>query len=160
MSTFNRDVKIGEEVEQKVCSLLPHPKFLKSFGNERGFDLIGYDELIETAPASISLVGAVRYEVKRDLVGDRTRNLAIEVRYNNEHSGIITTIAERWVHVFSDAVYIMRVDELKEFLRLNRPYLRLTRAGEGAICVLLPRNTLHHIRSLVIHELDTKSVVV
>lgn len=146
MSTFNRDVEIGEAVEWAISSLLPHQHVLKAMGNERGFDLIGYDSL-EVGMNRVTLEGARRYEVKRDLVGDRTGNLAIEVLYTGRPSGISTTEADVWVQVFADSAHFMDVQELKEFIRMNKQFLRLTRGGENAMFVLLSRSHLHHIRS-------------
>ena len=99
--------------------------------------------------------GNYKTEVKteRDKWKD-TGNLAIEIRYNGEPSGISTTAAQLWVHNFSYNNKILftltfRVSWLKERIRklLKEKKARLTMGGDfkASQLVLIPIKELFSI---------------
>ena len=76
-----------------------------------------------------------------------TGNIAIEIRYNGEPSGLSTTGSEVWIHLLSyngkiEAGFIFNVDDLKE--KVSRLYkekkAKLVMGGDfdGSQIILLP----------------------
>ena len=111
MGDFQKDLELGVRAQEFIIKQL-QPEFpsIKSIpGKFSNFDLksnSGY-----TA------------EVKYDRVSKRTQNVGIEFKYNNKLSGISTTTAIEWIHIYhlkDNIVYSrIRTHDLKAFLRSN-----------------------------------------
>ena len=82
-------------------------------------------------------------EVKYDFMAHKTGNLAIEVNNcrANKPSGINVTKADIWAHIIPDdgkmTMWIVRVSELKKFIKKNEPLRKVTQAGDGKADLLL-----------------------
>ena len=86
---FNTDLLLGKKAERFIKELLvaEYPDIEIVEGYEKGFDLIdntGY-----------------KIEVKTDFESEKTDNIAIEIRCRNSLSGLATTKAKEWIHIFS-----------------------------------------------------------
>lgn len=72
-------------------------------------------------------------EVKYDEMEDATGNMAIEI-YNpksDKPSGLTATKADLWCHVLKGSIFITSVRRLKEFVRNNKPFKTVGKAGDG-----------------------------
>lgn len=120
---FSSDLEKGKIFERLICERLS-PEFsgLRVFeGYQKGFDLVdssGY-----------------KIEAKTDFESEKTDNIAIEIRCRNSLSGLATTKAKEWIHIFwcSGNWYFLRcsVSYLKEFIRSNWKYLRKVKGGDN-----------------------------
>jgi hypothetical protein len=94
---------------------------------------------------SLSKSGNVTVEVKTDRIAHRTGNVAVEFMYNNRPSGILTTKADEWFFVVTEA------DGKTVRYRINVPTKRLRKiakarfdrgdrkkVGDNAEAVLVP----------------------
>jgi hypothetical protein len=74
-------------------------------------------------------------EVKYDKLSEKTPNVGIEFRCNGKLSGIATTKAMEWVHIFNldgEWVYARApIHRLKSFLRSNQGVLNIVDGGDG-----------------------------
>ena len=84
----------------------------------------------------------------------RTGNIAIEIRYKGNPSGISTTEADWWVHILSDAedidtALMFKVDKLKKKIRklVSRKEARIVMGGDdnNSEIVLVPINKLSQV---------------
>lgn len=142
MYSFKNDLEFGNKFEQKALEYFNYKTVEFPQGIHKEYDFI-YN-------------GKIKVEVKADLMGYRTGNIAVEFDCNGKRSGIRATTAKYWVHFVvnpkdhSDfTVYKFRVKEFKKFLKNNS--FRQVRGGDGyrSNMYLVP------INSLKIYQLNT-----
>ena len=94
----------------------------------------------------------VEVKTERD-IWKTTGNIAIEIRYKNQHSGLTTTESGVWVHLLShngaiEGGFIFKVPELKaKIKRLKKEgALKIVMGGDDNLSqlVLLPISSLFH----------------
>lgn len=133
-TTFQADLREGEAVELRFKDWLiwagRHKVVEKVLGYHKAFDLVGD--------------GLVRYEVKFDRYArdKKSPNLAFEYFYNGVPSGISTTTADYWVQFDGTYFYILGVRQFKEWIVLQKPYLKRVHSGKGAQSILIPSKFL------------------
>ena len=122
---FLKDLEKGKTFERLICEKLS-PEFngLKVFeGYQKGFDLIDSKEY--------------KIEVKTDFESEKTDNIAIEIRCRDSLSGLATTKAKEWIHIFwyNGEWYFLRcnVSDLKGFIRSNWKYLKKVKGGDNSL---------------------------
>lgn len=98
----------------------------------------------------------VEVKTERD-VWMETKNAVFEFRSRGKASGITTTEADYWLHIFSERgravmAFMFRVPELREFLRAvyrdpNKFGARVCRGGDDASSevILVPVDQLHRV---------------
>jgi hypothetical protein len=112
----------GERGEDSVMELLS--KIDISSGrpdkNSKFFDII------------IKLDKEYTGEIKTDIMGKRTGNLAFEFwnSRKNEPSGISVSQADLWFHIFKDIIYVANTLELKLYIQNNPPMRTFFDAGD------------------------------
>ncbi len=120
---FLNDLEKGKTFERLICEKLglEFNGLRVVEGYQKGFDLIdntGY-----------------KIEVKTDFESEKTDNIAIEIRCRNSLSGLATTRAKEWIHIFwyKDRWYFLRckVSDLKGFIRSNWKYLEKVKGGDN-----------------------------
>lgn len=118
----------GNEGEETVARVL----------RERGFHVfrsLGHEP--------IDLRAELTLEVKRDRLSTTTGNVAIEVQFRGEPSGISTSAADFWAIVLDAEVLIFRTPELKSLVQSGG--YRTIPAGDGrrSVVALVP---VEHLR--------------
>lgn len=98
----------------------------------------------------------VEVKTERD-VWMETKNAVFEFRSRDKPSGISTTEADYWLHIFSERgravmAFMFRVHELREFLRAvyrdpDKFGARVCRGGDDATSevILVPVSQLHRV---------------
>lgn len=132
MTQFQIDLKEGEHIENLFAKVLfdRGNKVVKAYGYHKEWDLaIVRDNKI-----------AGTYEVKYDREAERTGNIAIEVYFKGQKSGLLATEADYMVFYLKGRFYIIDRLNLLEYLRANNKHLKKAKAGDNgdAIVVLLP----------------------
>jgi len=87
------------------------------------------------------------YEVKYDVLADKTGNLCIEVAFKGSKSGITATKATYWAIYARNKWYVLKTQEFLEWLVQNKPYLTYVRGGdnnESLLVLLKPNNIVNH----------------
>lgn len=135
MTKFAKDLDIGERAQNFIISILKKEyKDIHSLkGNVKECDLVsssGYSA-----------------EVKFDIMSKETGNIGIEYKCNNKPSGISTTEALEWIHIFyADRWVYIRVatKTLQNFLRSNWNHLTKIMGGDGnrAELFIIPVDTI------------------
>ena len=71
-------------------------------------------------------------EIKTDIMGKRTGNLAFEFwnSRKNEPSGISVSQSDLWFHIFNDIIYVANTLELKLYIQNNPPFKTFFDAGD------------------------------
>lgn len=143
---FQEDLKKGEEIEEQFCSILRriHPTGeVKRGEGQKSHDIV------------LTLRGhQILYEVKGDFLGSATGNLAIEVRYKGQPSGVSSTLAHYWVQFLNDKFYVFPTFELKEELKLNWSFYKKVQGGDNgdSTLLLLPLSRALNFSFLTIWE--------
>jgi hypothetical protein len=94
------------------------------------FRNLGWNTLRALGRADFDLQLQCDVEVKNDLRASETGNVAIEIAYGNQASGIMTSRATWWAIVAGDECYLCKTDELRRVI--VEPALRRVYAGDGA----------------------------
>ena len=138
---FNTDLLLGKKAERFIKELLvaEYPDIEIVEGYEKGFDLIdntGY-----------------KIEVKTDFESEKTDNIAIEIRCRDSLSGLATTKAKEWIHIFwyNGEWYFLRcnVSDLKGFIRSNWKYLKKVKGGDNDLSEMVLIN-----KDLIMNRFD------
>ena len=104
------------------------------------------------APYDLLLIG--RIEVKTDRKFVKTGNVAVEVSYHGEASGIVTTTATWWAFVLADEVVIVRASVLRETV-LSGGHREVSAGDGGAARVrLVPVDELRRLPGA--HHIDLR----
>lgn len=122
MGNFSQDLKIGEKAENFLIKELQEelPGLKSTQGNFPDYDLIsdsGYT-----------------IEVKFDAISKTTGNVGFEYECNNHPSGLASTKAMEWIHVYyliDKWVYSrIRTNNLKSFIKDNWNELKKVKGGD------------------------------
>lgn len=133
-TTFVIDLEQGEAVERRLAVLLVqrgrHKAVDKVTGYCKEYDLVADN--------------GERYEVKFDryAMEKRSTNLAFEYFYQGKPSDISTTPAQFWAHYDGTFFYILAVAPFKDWIVMNKLYLRKVKSGVGAQSILIPSKSL------------------
>jgi hypothetical protein len=84
------------------------------------------------------------FEVKTDVYPEDTGNMAIEIRFKKNPSGISHTEAEWFVYYYRDLpfnnLWMIKVDKLKELIKNNNFQIIMGGDNNMSQLVLIPRN--------------------
>ncbi|HRI28272.1 MAG TPA: hypothetical protein PK715_09480, partial [Chitinophagales bacterium] len=118
---FNDDLKDGLDAENEVKELLKlHFNVADSdieSSTSKGYDL------------KINSLG-LTFEVKNDLMAEKTGNIAVEYESRGKASGLSTTTADFWVYKFSGVYYMLETSRLKTELFSNKNYWKDVTGGD------------------------------
>ena len=150
--SFKKSKGVGRKGERKVFDLL------NSLGFECEFDTDHkknkWDLVFEYGSEKVTI------EVKNDLMSCLTGNIAIEVHNpkKNVASGLMCTDATLWIHIVPNrAIYIARVDKLKDFVK-SSPFMKFFSAGgdQNADLILYKKDMIVGKGLFLFPEDDTK----
>lgn len=112
------------------------------------FRTLGWSTLRALGRADFDLQLQCDVEVKNDLKASETGNVAIEIAYGNQASGIMTTRATWWAIVVEEFCYLCKTEELR-CLILEKTCKR-TFGGDGgkSQLVLLPLERLRKAKTV------------
>lgn len=122
MGSFSEDLKIGIKAQDFLIKELEGelPGLKSMQGNFSNYDLVSNS--------------GYTIEVKFDIKSKLTNNIAIEYEFNNNPSGLASTKAIEWVHIYylkDKWVYSrIKTDNLKAFIRNNWKELRKLKGGD------------------------------
>lgn len=109
---FNEQLKQGQLAEEFVLNKIKvkYPRAYRVIGYDKGKDIV-------VPEANINI------EVKYDTTSKKTGNIAIEFEYNNELSGIATTIADYFALIYYNkgkkVWALIPTDELKKICKVS-----------------------------------------
>ena len=118
------------------------------------FARLGWEVTQSIGRVSYDLLLIGRIEVKTDRRFAETGNVAVEVSYRGEMSGIVTTTATWWAYVLADEVLVIRASVLRETVLTGSH--REVSGGDGrAACVrLVPVDDLRRLPG--VHRIDLR----
>ncbi|PIY10223.1 MAG: hypothetical protein COZ18_06480 [Flexibacter sp. CG_4_10_14_3_um_filter_32_15] len=118
---FDKDLIDGLDAENSVKSLLKK-KYKVSDDDIVSSTTKEFDIKIK----SLNLT----FEVKNDLMAEKTGNIAIEFESRGKPSGVSTTKADYWVYKFSNMFYIIERTVLVNELVNKGNYSRIVNGGD------------------------------
>lgn len=119
---FKKDLEDGHQAELEVIELLKRTRPL--FKNVERCHTKEYDFRGEVWG------GYITFEVKYDLMVEKTGNIAIEYESRGKPSGIATTKANFWVYKFLGRYFLYLTSELKKHLYEDKGYDRKATGGD------------------------------
>ena len=118
---FDKDLKDGQEAENQAIELII-----------KKYNLVKEDILICNTKEYDFKVNSRNetYEVKNDLMAEKTGNIAIEYESRGKNSGITTTQANFWIYKFAGLFLLLKTEKIKEELFKNNNYSRKVTGGD------------------------------
>lgn len=121
-----------------------------AYYRQRGCDTL---QMLGPHPSDLEL--RMRLEVKHDLKSQTSNKVAIEVSCNGKPSGLTTTTAHRWVIVAGAVGYMVRTEQLRDFI--SHENFSPVSAGDGLrsrvrLVPLLTLQTLDMFQKLDLSE--------
>jgi hypothetical protein len=115
----------------------------------------GFEPFLSIGPAQFDLLLQCRVEVKHDLRARETGNVAIEVEYNGQASGIKTSQAAWWAIVVDREAHLVKTPELLRLVMQGSH--RVVPAGDGqrsrvALVPIEDLRRLHPYQSIAIER--------
>tara|TARA_B100000519_G_C14185644_1_gene410602 strand:- start:153 stop:641 length:489 start_codon:yes stop_codon:yes gene_type:complete len=129
---IQQDFAKGKQGEDIVKSLLAKAG-IASTDNKVKSNLSYYDISSDSESVNFTV------EVKNDLYAEKSGNIAIEI-YNpvsNKKSGISITKSDLWAHIAMNQVWVANTKSLKEYIRKNKPFRTIKKAGDGNATIML-----------------------
>jgi hypothetical protein len=112
---FDKDLEDGLKAEDEVKELL------KKHFNVQEPDI----EKSAIKDYDIKIVSKnLTFEVKNDLMAEKTGNVAVEYESRKKATGISVTKADYWVYKFAGVFYMIETNRLKKELLENKNYWR------------------------------------
>jgi len=148
---FNRDFSLGKQGESLVLKIFKKHN-IELEPNKEKEKLSDYDLVGKFGKKKITI------ECKYDWLSQKTNNLAIEFFNSNkgEASGIDGTKALLWSHVILDqgnpTAWITSVKKLKDFVKNNKPFRVVEKAGDGNASLYLYNDMF--ILDAIFHRID------
>tara|TARA_R100000664_G_scaffold34214_1_gene55122 strand:- start:2752 stop:3243 length:492 start_codon:yes stop_codon:yes gene_type:complete len=139
---FKKDLKFGNNGE-KIVAMYMAVNGMSIVSDESG-DNKDYDIVMYSPKADKNLYMEVKTDNYVDDEND-TGNIAIEIRYRGNPSGISTTKADWWVYYMPDIshsnLWMMECDKLKRLIKENIQELKVVKGGDNnwSELVLIPR---------------------
>lgn len=121
-------LKIAQEHEASVIERLRNKGFynvVRPEGNFKDYDF-----------SAVYAGVTYRFECKKDLMSAKTGNVAIEIGFKNNPSGIAATKAEFYVIEINKTDWIVSVEVLKKMVR-ERQWFKEVKGGDNATSHLL-----------------------
>ena len=146
MGDFSEDLKIGIKAQdfliKELEGELPGLKSIQD--NFSNYDLVSNS--------------GYTIEVKFDIKSKLTSNVAIEYEFNNNPSGLASTKAVEWIHIYylkDKWVYSrIKTDNLKAFIRNNWKELRKLKGGDRNDSKLILIKTEDFVNSFPYREIS------
>ena len=139
---FKKDLKYGTDGEKIVAMYMAINGM--SIVRDESTNTKDYDIVMYSPKADKNLYMEVKTDNYVDNEND-TGNIAIEIRYRGNPSGISTTKADWWVYYMPEIsfnnLWMMECDKLKRFIKENIQDLKVVRGGDNnwSELVLIPR---------------------
>lgn len=101
----------------------------------------------------------IKFEVKNDVMGVKTGNIAIEY-YNsnsNKPSGILSTPADVWCHILGTQIWIINITHFKTLIHSKMvDYRILTKVGDGNADIMLFKSSIILSETYKFYRIDDK----
>lgn len=129
---FQRDLNTGKKAEYQVadlfngCGLATAP--VDFFGPDRAYWDLETSIPVEWHPSELYFTTEVKY----DIYEGRSGNVALEIQNvkSGQPSGLARTKATLWCQVLIDSVWISITEELKDYVRNNKPKEKIQCGGD------------------------------
>lgn len=135
---FDQDLKRGRKWESRVCDFLNRNGIRCSLTQgKNNVDIISDD-------------GSLKFEVKFDEMTLKTGNIAIEVGTKTKPTGLSTSQADYWVHIWYSGPHlyynVIGVQALRNLIKANLKNIKIVHeAGDGnATVCLVPKAIFAH----------------
>ena len=109
MLNFEQDLSVGHQTEKEVLY------FLKKIDKD-AHQVEGYHKEYDIICPNWKRT----FEVKNDIVSNKTQRVGIETEYNGNPSGINTTKADYWVIKTLENYYVINTQLLKNLIKFKR----------------------------------------
>ena len=119
---FEKDLADGQAAEREVAQRLITRLGIPADDIEQSSSK-GYDLKI--------LSKGWTFEVKNDLMAERTGNVAVEFECRGKATALASTTAEFWVYKFSGSFFAFRTETLKRKLFEEKGYFREVVGGDA-----------------------------
>jgi hypothetical protein len=118
---FNKDLIDGQNAEREAIELIIR-KYNLNIDDISSCETNEYDFKINSRNET--------YEVKNDLMAQKTGNIAIEYESRGKSSGINVTKANYWIYKFAGLFFLFETQKIKEELFTNKNYYRNVTGGD------------------------------
>ena len=133
---FDAYLKSGEAEEKKVLKIIQELYDFSAYMSEGNFS--DYDIMMPISGLSI--------EVKRDFRSEITQNLAFEIRFKGNKSGLASTKADIWVTADKYYLYFFSVQLLREWFKekCKSNVFRIVKGGDDNMSemIIVNRNEI------------------
>jgi hypothetical protein len=120
---FNEDYRDGKTAELESIERL---KKYYSISSDTDF------EQCNDSRYDIKIISSgLTYEVKNDLMAEKTGNIAIEYECRGKQSGLAITIADFWIYKFCGDFFLFDTKKLRAELFINKNYYRDVIGGDA-----------------------------
>jgi hypothetical protein len=130
--SFQSDLKLGEEYQQKYVSMIDYDSYEMATGNFKAYDI-----KVVKHPFTKT------YEVKADRMTAKTGNVVIEYECSGKPSGITSTEADVWIYFIVGTNEYIEIETpvLRQLIADNK-WTKKIRGGNGyrAAMYLFPRS--------------------
>ena len=118
---FDKDIKDGREAENQAIEII-----------SKKYNLAKEDIVIcDTKEYDFKVISRNEtYEVKNDLMAEKTGNIAIEYNCRGKDSGIATTKANYWIYKFAGLFFLLKTEKIREELFKKNNYSREVTGGD------------------------------
>jgi len=150
---FKNDLNTGNEGEWNVANFL-----MKEYGVYN----IEYndDYRWDISATSLATKNNTYFEVKTDVYERDTGNMAIEIRYRGNPSGISHTIADYFIYYYKNTgqLYMIRCEDLRQLIKQNIKELKVVMGGDDnqSELVLLDRREYGDHFQMFYHTYEQK----
>ncbi len=151
---FKSDLIVGNEGEWNVVNFLKkeYGVYDEEYNGDWRWDI---------SVKSLSTKKTTYFEVKTDVYGIDTGNMAIEIRYKGNPSGISHTLADYFIYYYKnlDELYMIRCEDLKKLIKQNIKELKVVMGGDNnqSELVLINRRDYSDHFQMFYHTYEQKS---
>ena len=119
---FKKDLPEGQKAEKEAIE-----KLKKYYSIDRDDDF----QICNTTDFDIKIVSKnISFEVKNDLMAERTGNVAIEYESRGKLSGISVTKADFWIYKFTGLFFMFETEKIKRELLVNQNFHKKVTGGD------------------------------
>lgn len=122
---FDKDLKMGEDAQREAIDFIKKEfegiVILEEHSTIKEFDIKGKYKDKE-----------ITFEVKWDIMAEKTGNVAIEYESRGKMSGISVTQADYWIYKILSKFYLIKTEKIKEKIKRRSYYRDVTGGDKGS----------------------------
>lgn len=122
---FDKDREMGENAQTEAIERIKKEftgiEILESHSKNKEFDIKGSYKNRK-----------ITFEIKWDIMAEKTGNVAIEYESRGKKSGIQVTIADYWIYKIKDEFYLIETNKIKEGIAKKLFHRNVTGGDAGS----------------------------